>query len=119
MKNNIKKITLLIILMIIFSGCETGSLKCKNSYDDYTVEIKATVDNKKIKNATARMKFKSRNDASNMCNLKKLSTNDKVNIICYEKEVVIKNYQYLESSADKKITKSDFVNSLKKQGFKC
>ncbi len=121
MKN---KITFLIIFVfaLLLTGCEATSLKCTATYNDtikYSVKITANIKNKRISNATLRMTFKNSEDASNMCDINKLNMNKNVTVSCYEKEVIIRNYEHMITNDNNGITKDDFIKQLKDQGFKC
>ena len=114
-------LVMLVTVVLLLTGCEATSLKCTATYDDtikYSVKITANIKNKKVSNATLRMTFKNSEDASNMCELNKLNTNKNVLVSCYEKEVIIRNYENLLSASSNGITKDDFVKELKAQGFK-
>ena len=117
------RIILVLVLVILLTGCGSNSLKCNATYSDtikYNVKVTSNIKNNKIEGATIRMTFENSEDAANMCGLYKLSKNKKINIHCYAKEVVIKNYEYsLMSENQTTISKDDFIKTLKAQGFKC
>jgi hypothetical protein len=98
-------------------------LKCTAKYSEsikYDVKVTSNIKNNKIEGATVRMTFGNSEDAASMCELTKLSKNQKISVYCYTKEVVIKNYEYtLMSDGKTPITKDDFIKTLKAQGFKC
>lgn len=120
MKKN--KVILLVMLVLLLTGCGTD-IKCSNSYEEnikYDMEITADVSKDKVVNATASMKFENSEDATTMCNLKKLMDLETVEVVCREKEVLIRNYQKLMLiNNEKDINKKQFVERLKKDGFKC
>lgn len=119
---NIFIIIVLFIFTMYLTGCESTSLKCTATYNDtikYSVKITSNIKNNKISNAKLRMTFKNSEDATNMCDLNKLNSSKNVTISCYEKEVIIRNYEYMFSDSKDGISKDDFIKQLKAQGFKC
>ena len=117
------RVFLVIVIMLMLTGCGSNSLKCTAKYSEsikYDVKVTSNIKNNKIEGATVRMTFGNSEDAASMCELTKLSKNQKISVYCYTKEVVIKNYEYtLMSDGKTPITKDDFIKTLKAQGFKC
>lgn len=119
-----KKIKLIMLLFTIFilTGC-TSTITCKASYKDnikYDIKISAESKDDKITSATAKLKFKDKDSAKEMCKIRKLLHSDKVQIICEEKKIIINNYQnVLLEVNEKSMSKKQFVERLEKDGYKC
>ena len=120
--NKCLKICVLIIFVIFLTGCGRD-IKCKNTYNGnikYKVTIEADVVSGNVIDANAVMKFGNEKDAKEICNLKKLISNEKVKIECAGKIVTISGYEYIEMGEnDKTISRNQFIKNLEKQGFKC
>lgn len=113
----------ILILLVVASGCGNKNLNCKKSYNNssngikYKVNINASVIDNKISTATATMDFSNSDDTSKICELKKLSINDDVKIVCKSKQIIIYNYEKLDNNKD--ISKDKFIKKLENDGFKC
>lgn len=113
----------ILILLVVASGCGNKNLNCKKSYNNssngikYKVNINASIIDNKISTATATMDFSNSDDTGKICELKKLSINDDVKIVCKSKQIIIYNYEKLDNNKD--ISKDKFIKKLENDGFKC
>ena len=121
MKKIIKLVSIILVVFLV-TGCG-DDINCKKEYNDnikYKVTIKARVSDNKVFQAKAIMRFDKRADAKHMCDLNKMITNENVSIQCDDNYVYIYGYEYLETvSGEKSISKNEFINKLKEQGFTC
>lgn len=116
------KIVFLLIIIIISTGCGNNSLNCKKKYNDkikYSVKINANSKNNKVISSKAKITFEKASDASDFCEINKMINNEKINVSCYEKEIIIDNYHYIEMGNNKEIKIKELKARFKQQGFKC
>lgn len=108
-----KKIICFIII-ILLCGC-SKEINC-NLNDEYITTVLINYNNKKVKNISAKLTFKTNEEAENYCTLLKLSEIN-LEFECKENTVIIKDYKgYMQINSN---DLDSVITELTNQRFIC
>ena len=114
-----KKLIFVLVACLFVSGCGSNQVVCSTSETEdgnkVTVDIIATIEKNNVSKVLTKMSydFKDEKTASEYCKLLK----DSKSVKCSGKKVTIE--EEIKQDKSQKMTKTNFIKSAKKEGFKC
>ena len=121
-----KYIFLILLFVLILTGCGKQKLKCTKEEKKNDTKIKyvlnAIVEIGRVTEAKAQIKFGNETDANNYCEMlnktNTYSNEKKIKYSCDNNIVEIDDYLDIEEIA-KNITRTKFIEKMEQEGYNC